>query len=153
VGLSSELLNADHHHIYYAGVPRPGLRRHGDYLARVEGGRYRALGRVDDTMNLGGIKVSSAELEEAVLRLPGVREAAAVSVPESDGGAERLAVFVVPEDGPERSAAAWRPIVQDAVSTALNPLFRVHRVVVAPSLPRTASNKIKRRELRAELEG
>ena len=33
------------------------LRRHGDEVARLPGGYYRALGRADDTMNLGGIKV------------------------------------------------------------------------------------------------
>lgn len=47
--------------VYYAGMPpdpqAPGrpLRRHGDELARLPGGRYVALGRVDDTMNLGGL--------------------------------------------------------------------------------------------------
>ena len=37
------------------------LRRHGDEVERLSGGAYRALGRVDDTMNLGGIKVSSGK--------------------------------------------------------------------------------------------
>ena len=66
MGLSVELLNRDHHATYYEGTPtEPGrvLRRHGDYFEALPGGYFRAGGRSDDTMNLGGIKVSSAEIE------------------------------------------------------------------------------------------
>jgi acetyl-CoA synthetase len=69
LGTSQALLNADHRQIYFAGMPalnegkRTGagwaLRRHADAFERLPGGAYRALGRVDDTMNLGGIKVGS----------------------------------------------------------------------------------------------
>ena len=66
LGISQRLLNKDHGQAYYSGMPSvPGgawfLRRHGDEFERLPGGAYRALGRVDDTMNLGGIKVSSGE--------------------------------------------------------------------------------------------
>ncbi|KAG0616880.1 hypothetical protein M758_5G148600 [Ceratodon purpureus] len=64
-GASSTLLNADHHKVYYEGMPlfngKP-LRRHGDIFQKFHGGFYRARGRADDTMNLGGIKVSSFQL-------------------------------------------------------------------------------------------
>lgn len=48
------------------GMPRaegggPQLRRHGDEVQRLPGGYYRALGRTDDTMNLGGIKVHMSQ--------------------------------------------------------------------------------------------
>ena len=66
MGLSTELLNADHHRVYEADVPRAGLRRHGDQIERLPDGTFRAHGRRDDTMKLGGIKVSSAEIERAV---------------------------------------------------------------------------------------
>lgn len=62
LGMSQQLINRDHTSTYYTGMPackatgRP-LRKHGDEIARLPGGYYRALGRVDDTMNLGGIKV------------------------------------------------------------------------------------------------
>ncbi len=79
-----------------ADVP---LRRHGDHMERLPGGRYRALGRVDDTMNLGGIKVSSAEIERVVAGVDGVAEAAAVAVPPPGGGPSRLVVFAVAEPG------------------------------------------------------
>ena len=70
IGLSTELLNKDHHEVYFEGTPpllkMPPLRRHGDGVERLADGYYRIHGRVDDTMNLGGIKVSSAEIEEVL---------------------------------------------------------------------------------------
>ena len=69
LGLSTELLNKDHHQVYFADAPSvPGtiLRRHGDQMERLANGYYRAHGRVDDTMNLGGIKVSAAEIEQVL---------------------------------------------------------------------------------------
>lgn len=63
IGLSQRLVNKNHHKVYYEGMPtRSGsaslLRRHGDEMERLPGGYYCAHGRSDDTMNLGGIKVT-----------------------------------------------------------------------------------------------
>jgi acetyl-CoA synthetase len=151
IGLSTELLNRDHHDVYYDGVPDIGrpLRRHGDHVERTADGHYRALGRVDDTMNLGGIKVSSADLERAIGGVAGVAEYAAVSVPPAGGGPERLVVFVVASDGAELDADRLRDLMQESIRTKLNPLFKVHEVIVIPVLPRTASNKVMRRSLRS----
>ena len=152
VGLSNRLLNADHHAIYHAGVPRPGLRRHGDAMVRTDRGTYRALGRTDDTMNLGGIKVSSREIEDVVRSLDQVREVAAVSTRAQAGGPEHLALFVVARDGASWSPRAWKEAAQEVIARRLNPLFRVEQVRVVEALPRTASNKIMRRALRARLD-
>ena len=46
LGLSTRLLNADHNEVYFAGTPRPDLRRHGDALERLSEGYYRIHGRV-----------------------------------------------------------------------------------------------------------
>jgi acetyl-CoA synthetase len=150
VGLSNELIGRDHHEVYFAGVPDVGvpLRRHGDHIERLPNGYYRALGRVDDAMNLGGIKVSSAELERTVGTVSGVREVAAVAVPPEGGGPGRLVVFVVPEAGADLDAEAVRAQMQGEIAGELNPLFKIHDVVVIPALPRTASAKVMRRELR-----
>ncbi len=74
LGSSQTLLNRDHHKTYYEGMPRAQapcgsaagpsalqrpLRRHGDEVQRLPEGYYCALGRCDDTMNLGGIKVGA----------------------------------------------------------------------------------------------
>ncbi|KAK8950253.1 putative acyl-activating enzyme 17, peroxisomal [Platanthera guangdongensis] len=58
-GASMTLLNADHYDVYFKGMPLwkgTVLRRHGDLLELTPEGYYRAHGRADDTMNLGGIK-------------------------------------------------------------------------------------------------
>ena len=160
LGSSSRLLNRDHHAVYFAGMPRgPGgevLRRHGDQMVHLGGGYYRAQGRVDDTMNLGGIKVSSAEIERACLGLAGVHELAAVAVPPAGGGPEELVLVAVPEADVAAGGLdveALRVAAQRQIRAALNPLFKVARVVVRAGLPRTASNKVMRRVLRRELSG
>jgi acetyl-CoA synthetase len=151
VGLSQTLLNADHHEVYYAGCPAgphgETLRRHGDAIQRLAGDTFRARGRVDDTMNLGGVKVSSIEIEQIVEDHRAVREAAAVAVQPGGEGPERLVLFVVGESGAE--ARTLRGELERAIARRLSPLFKVHDVVLVEELPRTASQKLVRRALRA----
>lgn len=169
IGLSLSLLNRDHSQTYFAGCPRgPGgelLRRHGDYFHRLPPHYFVAGGRVDDTMNLGGIKVSSAEIEQVLNRTEGVSETAAVAVRPAHDGPEELVVFVVATASAcynepnvlgraieaERHADL-RETFNRALKETLNPLFRVSHVRIVDSLPRTASNKVMRRELRAQFE-
>jgi len=152
IGLSQELLNRDHDSIYYedcpAGPEGQVLRRHGDQVARLPGGYYRAQGRADDTMNLGGIKVSSLELERVVEKHLRVFEAAAVAVQPGGEGAERLVVFAVLSSPTDRQDLGRE--LRAMVAGELNPLFKIHDLVVVDSLPRTASNKLMRRELRRQ---
>ena len=148
LGLSRNLVNAEHDAVYFSGTPQPDLRRHGDALERLANGYYRILGRVDDTMNLSGIKVSSAEIEEVLNGVDGIRETAAVAVSPKDGGPSQLVIYVVPV------CAISVPEIHEALQTALrqrlNPLFRIDEVVVVEALPRTASNKVMRRLLREQ---
>lgn len=154
VGFSTELVGRDHDEVYYAGTPggfeREPLRRHGDELEQLPGGYWRAHGRVDDTMNLGGVKASSAEIERVLNMQPGVVESAAVAVSPPEGGPSRLVVFVVPQPGSPLAPAAWQDRLQQAIKSELNPLFKIHEVVLLAALPRTASNKVMRRLLRAQ---
>ena len=149
LGLSSRLLNADHHGVYYADTPAGPdgsvLRRHGDRMQRVHANGWQARGRVDDAMNLGGVKVSAQRLEEVCCLVEGVREAAAIAVAPVEGGPERLVVYVVPD---RVEAEPTLLSLQAAIREHVNPLFRVADVVAVDSLPRTASNKIMRRRLR-----
>jgi len=150
IGLSQRLLDREHHPIYYEGCP-PGpngerLRRHGDQFLKLGGGAMRAQGRADDTMNLGGIKVSSLELEQVIDTHPAVYESAAVAIQIDGEGAERLVVYAVLV--PDASTESLRAELGRSIGQRLNPLFKIHDVVTIERLPRTASNKIMRRELR-----
>ncbi len=153
VGLSNVLLNRDHQQTYFADTPTlPNhlmLRRHGDFFRQLGGGLYTAGGRVDDTMNLGGIKISSAELERVCNRVAGVKETAAVSVAD-EHGPEKLVVFAA-LDQPTLSSVALLQAFNHALRDNLNPLFKVSQVIIVESLPRTASNKVMRRTLRDQL--
>ena len=155
IGLSTRLLNADNDAVYYANCPvlngRP-LRRHGDQVIVGEEGRFRSDGRADDAMNLGGIKVGSVEIERTLNRLSSVLETAAVAVPPPGGGPDRLVVFAVlrPSTTGAPAPEALKREMQQAIKEHLNPLFHIADVVIAESLPRTASNKVMRKELRAQ---
>ena len=152
LGLSTNLLNADHEEVYFAGTPSPELRRHGDALERLAAGYYRIHGRVDDTMNLSGIKVSSAEIEEVLNGVDGIQETAAVAVSPEDGGPSQLVVYTVlmMSGSGKPTKQEIREALQAVLSQHLNPLFRIHDVLIVDALPRTASNKVMRRLLRPE---
>ncbi len=150
VGLSVELLNRDHHDVYYAGTPDIGvvIRRHGDHIEQLDNGYYRTQGRVDDAMNLGAIKVGSAEIERIVLGIAGLREAAAIAVEPVGGGPSKLVMYAV-VDG-DVDATELKRMMQQRIRTQLNPLFKIADLVVVDVLPRTASAKVMRRSLRAD---
>lgn len=156
IGLSTELLHRDHHEVYYEGVP-PGpnggvLRRHGDQMERLPNGYWRAHGRVDDTMNLGGIKVSSAEIERTLNVVPNVVETAAIAMNPAGGGPSLLVIHAVCRDKTAANKDSLLSAMQAALKRDLNPLFKIQDVVIVDSLPRTASNKVMRRVLRKEYE-
>ncbi|GMY15417.1 probable acyl-activating enzyme 17, peroxisomal [Fagus crenata] len=156
-GASNTLLNANHHDVYFKGMPfwkGRVLRRHGDVFERTSRGYYHAHGRADDTMNLGGIKVSSVEIERICNAADNnVLETAAVGVPPPGGGPEQLVIAVVFKDSESNKADLnqLRISFNSAVQKKLNPLFRVSQVVPLSSLPRTATNKVMRRVLRQQL--
>lgn len=149
-GLSSRLLNRDHHEVYYSNTPEYegiALRRHGDELVRLENGYYRAQGRSDDAMNLGGIKVSSVQIEEVINQLDFVKESAAIAVSPDEGGPSELIIYAVclaSGETPEKKLEKAR----NRIRNKLNPLFKVQDLIEVEKLPRTASGKVMRRELR-----
>lgn len=151
IGLSQTILNRDHHEIYYADCPTgpngETLRRHGDQTLRMYKGFYRAQGRADDTMNLGGIKISSLELERVIDSHEAVYESAAIAVQPEGEGAEQLVVFAVLDQ--EISPDTLRQDLKKMIAGQLNPLFKIYDLIITDDLPRTASNKLMRRTLRA----
>lgn len=149
-GLSNEILNANHHDIYYANMPKAEnalYRRHGDYVKKFSNGYYMMLGRIDDTMNLGGIKISSAEIERVISKCKNILEAAAVGVRQAQGP-ESLVIYAVLKQDQEKDQL--KKELQSLINQFLNPLFKIHDVLFVETLPKTASNKIMRRKLREE---
>ncbi|KAI7738500.1 hypothetical protein M8C21_004653, partial [Ambrosia artemisiifolia] len=145
-GASSTLLNANHYDVYFKGMPSWNgkvLRRHGDVFERTIRGYYRAHGRADDTMNLGGIKVSSVEIERVCNAVDDrILETAAIGLTPPGGGPENLVIAVVFKDAnastPELNSL--KQSLNRALQKNLNPLFKVSDVVPLASLPRTATN-------------
>ncbi len=154
IGLSLSLLNADHHQLYFADMPSTSdgkiLRRHGDQIQQLAPDCYCILGRTDDTMNLGGIKVSSAEIERALAGTETIIETAAVATTSNHYGPANLVIFAATQQTLDKEMV--KKILQKKINEHLNPLFKIHDVVLVNELPKTASNKIMRRILRKQYE-
>ncbi|MCF6181436.1 AMP-binding protein [Lutibacter sp.] len=150
MGLSTKLLNRNHFDVYYKSTPTfegKLLRRHGDQMEQLENGYYQAQGRVDDAMNLGGIKVSSTQIEAIINTLSFVKESAAIAVAPKGGGPSLLVVYYI-ESTTEFSDKERYNQSKNSIRKQLNPLFKVTDLVKIELLPRTASNKVMRRKLR-----
>ena len=159
IGLSNTLLNYDHRQEYFGGVPRgPNgevLRRHGDQVERLPGGFYRHHGRIDDTININGVKTSSEEIRSVILG-EWVHDAKPVAVDVDGSGQHALVVYAVPRDphllGSEELRSRLRREFQRAIKERLNPLLaHVHDIVLVPELPQAGPGKTKTmQELQAD---
>ena len=139
---------------YFDGCPTGPqgevLRRHGDFFRRLPGDYYVAGGRVDDTMNLGGIKVSSAEIERSFESAGGHSRNGRRGRRATRSGSGRTGdVCGARPDAAERSPSDWKIEFNAVLKRELNPLFQVTAVTIVEQLPRTASNKVMRRLLRS----
>jgi len=152
IGLSTTLLNKDHHEIYFQDMPEIKdriTRRHGDQAKRLSNGYYQLIGRADDTMNLGGIKIGAADIERALVGVEGIIETAAIGIAPPKGGPTELIIYAVPTT-PQTNKNSLLTACQHAIKTRLNPLFKISDLILIDKLPRTASNKIMRRMLRKQ---
>lgn len=106
---------------------------------------YRFVGRSKEIIVRGGVNISPAEIDELLVNLPGVREAATVGIPDADLG-ERIAVAVVIDEGtsPPDIASIGAHLAAAGVAVFKRP----ERLVVLPALPRNAMNKVVRADLR-----
>jgi len=113
-------------------------------------GRLMVLGRLDDVIITGGIKVDPREVEAALAALPGVGEACVVGVPDAQwGSAVAAAVVPAPTEGAGLDAEALRAAARAALPGAKAP----KRVVVVPELPLRGPGKPDRRAVRDLLRG
>lgn len=150
MGLSTKLLNRNHFKVYYENTPAfegKVLRRHGDQMEQLPNGYYQAQGRVDDAMNLGGIKVSSTQIEAVINKLPFVKESAAIAASPKGGGPSFLVVYYVANNTDFSNEERFDQ-AKNNIRKELNPLFKLVDLIKIDILPRTASNKVMRRKLR-----
>lgn len=125
---------------------RQGWVRTGDVYVRSADDHWTFLGRNNDMIKAGGIWVSPAEVESVLIEHETVLEAAVVGG-RDDQGLETVIAFVVPTAG-----ATPDPEVLERHCRARMPAFkRPRRLIVLSELPKTATGKIKRFELREQL--
>ncbi|HLL62144.1 MAG TPA: acetate--CoA ligase [Propionibacteriaceae bacterium] len=125
----------------------PGLYFAGDGAKKDEDGDLWLLGRVDDVMNVSGHRMSTTEIESALVSHPKVAEAAVVGATDETTG-QAIVAFVILRseagDGGEDVVAELRKHVANEIS----PIARPRQVMVVEELPKTRSGKIMRRLLR-----
>jgi acetyl-CoA synthetase len=129
----------------------PGKYFTGDGARFDEDGDYWLMGRVDDVINVSGHRLSTAEVESALVSHPRVAEAAVIGQHDEDTG-QSICAFVTLEgdqDGDDDRIAELR----EHVATRIGKLARPKRIVWADDLPKTRSGKIMRRLLRDIAEG
>ncbi len=123
----------------------PGTWTHGDWASFDEDGLWFLHGRSDDTINIAGKRIGPAEIEAVLLTQDGVEAAAVIGMPHPVKG-EAIWAFVVPED-PTSPDLAGRARAE--VASALGSSFKPERTILVGDLPRTRSQKIARRVIRA----
>jgi acetyl-CoA synthetase len=123
----------------------------GDAARRDEDGYLWVLGRIDDVINVSGHRLSTAEVESAIVSHPKVAEAAVIGQSDEDTG-QAICAFVTLEgdlEGSDELVAELR----DHVAERIGKLARPKRVIWSGDLPKTRSGKIMRRLLRDIAEG
>nr|WP_322038346.1 AMP-binding protein [Burkholderia cenocepacia] len=148
VGMTQSFWRDDERYLETYWQTIPGTWVHGDLALRTSEGNYFMMGRSDDTLKVAGKRLGPAEVEEVVLELPDVAEAAAIGVADADKG-QKLVVFVVPKPGASGTGADLETIVSGHVDKRLGRPFRPGRVHVVAQLPKTRSSKIMRRVIRS----
>ncbi|MFO7777718.1 MAG: acetate--CoA ligase [Nitriliruptoraceae bacterium] len=124
----------------------PGRYFAGDGAKRDEDGYFWLLGRVDDVMNVSGHRLSTTEIESALVSHPSVAEAAVVGRADPVTG-QAIAAFVTPRggyDGDEALATELR----DHVAHMISPIAKPASLLFTHDLPKTRSGKIMRRLLK-----
>ena len=123
----------------------------GDAARRDEDGYFWILGRIDDVINVSGHRMSTAEIESAIVSFEHVAESAVIGQEDEDSG-QAVTAFVTlkggaaPDDDLESS-------IREHVAHRIGKLARPKRIIWADDLPKTRSGKIMRRLLRDIAEG
>jgi acetyl-CoA synthetase len=120
----------------------------GDGAFRDQDGYYWILGRVDDVINVSGHRLSTAEIESALVLHPSCSEAAVIGVPDDITGQHIVAFCCLKAGTSESAAADLRKELVVQVRKVIGPFAAPKKIVVVHDLPKTRSGKIMRRILR-----
>ncbi|HYH89791.1 MAG TPA: acetate--CoA ligase [Solirubrobacteraceae bacterium] len=123
----------------------------GDAARKDDDGYFHIIGRVDDVLNVSGHRMSTAEIESAIVSHEKVAEAAVIGQQDEDTG-QAVAAFVTLSGTQEGSDELVQGI-RDHVAKKIGKLARPKRIIWADDLPKTRSGKIMRRLLRDIAEG
>jgi len=138
---------------YWSRFAEQGWYFAGDGARYDADGNIWVLGRIDDVMNVSGHRISTAEVESALVGHAHVAEAAVVGATDEQTG-QAICAFVILESG-----ASGKPhdhMVEDLraeVAREISPIAKPREIHVVPELPKTRSGKIMRRLLRDVVEG
>jgi acetyl-CoA synthetase len=125
----------------------PGLYFAGDGAKLDEDGDVWVLGRVDDVMNVSGHRMSTTEIESALVSHPKVAEAAVVGATDPDTG-QAINAFVILRESAGDGGADVVKELRDHVAKEIGPIAKPKSILVVAELPKTRSGKIMRRLLR-----
>ncbi len=128
----------------------PGSYFAGDGAKRDEDGDLWLLGRVDDVMNISGHRISTTEVEHALVGHPAVAEAAVVGANDATTGQAIVAFVTVKGAGEAQGEEGERLVAElrDHVAREIGPIAKPRQILLTPELPKTRSGKIMRRLLR-----
>jgi acetyl-CoA synthetase len=132
---------------YWSRFAKEGFYFAGDGAKKDTDGDIWVLGRVDDVMNVSGHRLSTTEIESALVSHPKVAEAAVVGAKDEDTG-QAVCAFVILRD---EAGDGGEDIVQELrqhVRKEIGPIATPRQIMVVPELPKTRSGKIMRRLLR-----
>jgi acetyl-CoA synthetase len=122
----------------------------GDGAKKDEDGDIWLLGRVDDVMNVSGHRISTTEVESALVSHPKVAEAAVVGANDPTTG-QGIVAFVIVRGSVAEDEASGEALVKELrehVAKEIGKIARPRQIMVVPELPKTRSGKIMRRLLR-----
>ena len=124
----------------------------GDAARKDEDGYFWVIGRVDDVVNVSGHRLSTAEVESAIVAHPKVAEAAVIGQQDEDSG-QAIAAFVILEGEIDEGDEELEQEIRDLVAKRIGKFARPKRIIWTADVPKTRSGKIMRRLLRDIAEG
>ena len=138
---------------YWSRFAEQGWYFAGDGARYGTDGEVWVLGRIDDVMNVSGHRISTAEVESALVGHAGVAEAAVVGASDEQTGQAICAFVILKEHHAKMSTADMVDELRAEVAREISPIAKPREIHVVPELPKTRSGKIMRRLLRDVAEG